>query len=75
MSNSVTEMARAMTSARPKFVVHHQLVVTLVLFHLATVDAGIFPEKIVNLRANYLQQIRDLHSLFENGVITEFQEH
>ena len=41
-----------------------------------TVSAGISPGKFVNLRANYLQQIRDLHSLFENGAITEceFQE-
>ena len=41
-----------------------------------TITAGISPGKIANLRSNYLQQMRDLHLLFENGAITEceFQE-
>ena len=33
--------------------------------------SGISPGKIANLRSNYLQQMRDLHALFESGAITE----
>lgn len=37
---------------------------------------GISPGKLANLRSNYLQQLRDLHSLLESGAINdrEFQE-
>ena len=37
---------------------------------------GISPGKTANLRSNYLQQKRDLHSMYENAAITkrEFQE-
>ncbi len=37
---------------------------------------GISPGKIANLRSSYLQQMRELHSLFESGALTEseFQE-
>ena len=37
----------------------------------STPTAGISPGKVANLRSNYLQQMRDLHSLFESGAITE----
>ena len=36
-----------------------------------TSGSGISPAKLANLRSNYLQQMRDLHSLFESGAITE----
>ena len=46
------------------------------LTSIPTGSAGISPGKVTNLRSNYLQQMRDLHSLFESGAITEseFQE-
>ena len=74
MTTAVTEMARAMTSggsSAPTFSVTAGTPPTG-----PTTTAGISPGKIANLRSNYLQQIRDLHSLFENGAITEceFQE-
>lgn len=42
----------------------------------ARTSVGISPGKIANLRSNYLQQLRDLHSLLESGAINddEFQE-
>ena len=33
--------------------------------------ATISPAKLANLRSNYLQQMRDVHSLFERGAINE----
>jgi len=64
---AVTEMARAMTptggraSPAPS---------------TFTPTAGISSGKVANLCSNYFQQMRDLHSLFECGAITdkEFQE-
>ena len=68
LTTAVTEMARAMTSSAPASAVNTGT--------LPTTTAGVSPGKIAILRSNYLQQIRDLHSLFENGAITEceFQE-
>jgi len=34
-------------------------------------SSGISPGKVVNLHSNYLQQMRDLHQLFECGALTE----
>ena len=34
-------------------------------------SAGISPSKVANLRSNYLQQMRDLHSLYASGALTE----
>jgi len=66
LTTAVTEMARAMTptgriSPAPS---------------TYTPTARISPGKVAILRSNYLQQMRDLHSLFESGAITdkEFQE-
>jgi len=67
LTTAVTEMARAMTPtggrASPAPSTY-------------TPTAGISPGKVANRRSNYLQQMRDLHSLFESGAITdkEFQE-
>ena len=36
-----------------------------------TTSGGISPAKVANLRSNYLQQMRDLHMLFESGAISE----
>jgi hypothetical protein len=36
-----------------------------------TPSAGISPSKVANLRSNYLQQMRDLHSLYASGALTE----
>ena len=69
LTTAVTEMARAMTSGGSSITAGTPPTGP-------TTTAGISPGKIANLRSNYLQQIRDLHSLFENGAITEceFQE-
>jgi len=67
LTTAVTEMARAMTPtggrASPSPSTY-------------TPTAGISPGEVANLHSNYLQQMRDLHSLFESGAITdkEFQE-
>ena len=67
LTNAVSEMARAIgganTSASPST-------------STPRCSTGFSPGKIANLRSNYLQQMRDLHSLFESGAITEneFQE-
>lgn len=38
--------------------------------------SGISPSKLAGLRSSYLMQLKDLHSLYESGAIseTEFQE-
>ena len=36
-----------------------------------TTSCAISPAKLASLRSNYLQQMRDLHSLFEGGAINE----
>ena len=61
LTTAVTEMAKAMAptgraSPAPT---------------TCTLAAGISPGKFANLRSNYLQQMRDLHLLFENGAITD----
>ena len=75
LTTAVTEMARAVTAAGSPSTAH----ATASMLPAQTgpiTSAGISPGKIANLRSNYLQQIRDLHSLYENGAITEceFQE-
>ena len=37
----------------------------------ASPSTGLSPNKIACLRSNYSQQLRDLHSLFETGALTE----
>lgn len=37
----------------------------------AAPSAGISPSKVANLRSNYLQQMRDLHSQYASGALTE----
>ena len=34
-------------------------------------SVGFSPGKVANLRSNYLQQMRELHTLFECGALTE----
>lgn len=70
LTTAVSDMAKAMTppttpNSRVAAVSQDAAAVT-----------GISPGKIANLRTNYLQQMRDLHSLFESGALneTEFQE-
>ncbi len=73
LTTAVSEMAKAIchptsTSTTPPTCVS--------AISQESVPTGISPGKIANLRTNYLQQMRDLHSLFENGALsdTEFQE-
>ena len=42
----------------------------------STTSSSISPAKLADLRSNYLLQLRDLHSLYESGAISEseFQE-
>ena len=42
----------------------------------SSTSVGYSPGKVANLRSNYLQQIRELHTLFECGALTqdEFKE-
>jgi len=37
----------------------------------STIETGISPAKVVNLRSNYLQQIWDLYGLYESGATSE----
>lgn len=70
LTSAVSEMARAMTAggATP-----HS---TPAPAGPSTTSEGISPGKVANLRSSYLQQMRELHSLFESGALTdyEFQE-
>jgi hypothetical protein len=74
LTAAVTQMARAITSSGSSVPMSSATASTPSTG--PTTTAGISPGKVANLRSNYLQQIRDLHSLFENGAITEreFQE-
>ena len=67
LTTAVTEMAKAMATPTGR---------ASPATTTSTPAAGISPGKVANLRSNYLQQMRDLHSLFESGAITdsEFQE-
>ena len=38
---------------------------------VGSTNSGVSPSKLANLRSNYLQQMRDLHSLYESGAINE----
>lgn len=70
LTTAVSDMAKAMS---PPTTPNSRVVA--VTQDSATIT-GISPGKIANLRTNYLQQMRDLHSLFESGALneTEFQE-
>ena len=61
LTTAVTEMAKATISQQSQD---------------PAAPTGISPGKIANLRTNYLQQMRDIHSLFESGALNEkeFQE-
>lgn len=65
LTTAVAEMAKAITSPTNKN--------TPISSDGAALGAalGISPGKIANLRASYLQQMRDLHSLYECGAVTE----
>jgi len=67
LTTALSDMARVMTTPGPPNSTHAIPV---------SATTGISPGKIANLRTNYLQQLRDLHSLLENGAISdkEFQE-
>ena len=60
---AVTEMAKAITpnSSKPQSVEPAT----------GSSSCSISPAKLATLRSNYLQQMRDLYSLFESGAINE----
>ena len=60
LTSAMTQIARAKTpSSQPS------------VLTTSTASGGISPAKMANLRSNYLQQIKDLHMLFENGAMSE----
>ena len=65
LSAVVTEMAKAMTSPKTPSMPSTS--------DSVPASIGISPGKVANLRASYLQQMKDLHSLFENGAINEVE--
>ena len=58
LTSAVAEMAKAIA-------LQHAPTAT------ASPSTGLSPNKITCLRSNYLQQLQDLHSLFEMGALTE----
>ena len=74
LTSAVTEMAKANDTPRGSCSIDPVNAGGNVQPPIAAV--GISPSKIANLRSNYLQQLRDLHSLLESGAINdrEFQE-
>ena len=63
LSTAVTEMAKVMTGVRSASATPTS--------STPTTQTGISPGKIANLRSNYLQQMRDLHLLYESGALTD----
>lgn len=70
LTSAVSEMARAMTGGAAAHSTSSAPAGS------STTSEGISPGKVANLRSSYLQQMRELHSLFESGALTqcEFQE-
>ena len=64
LTSAVTQMAQVMTPPSQSYS-------TTELSGNTSITACISPAKLANLRSNYLQQMRDLHSLFECGAISE----
>lgn len=68
LTNAVTEMAKAMVQHHTK-----NTSPSNTISNNATTGHGFSPAKLANIRSNYLQQMRDLHSLYESGAITEME--
>ena len=68
LTSAVAEIAKAMAQ-------QHSSVSSQLSAHVpsstTTTSNGVSPAKLADLRSNYLRQMRDLHSLFECGAITE----
>ena len=62
LASAVAEMAKAIVQ-------QHTPAVAQVTS--ASASTGVSPSKIANLRSSYLQQMQDLHALFETGALTE----
>lgn len=67
LSTAVTEMAKAMTGVKSS----SESVTQSPALLTPTTQTGISPGKIATLRSNYLQQMRDLHLLYESGALTD----
>ena len=59
LTSALTQIAGAMTPA------------SLPSSSSTATPTGISPAKMASLRSNYLQQMRDLHMLLENGAISD----
>lgn len=68
LTTAVSDMAKAMT---PAYNFPSPIATTNQTSNQAT--TGISPGKIASLRTNYLQQMRDIHSLYENGALNEVE--
>ena len=68
LTTAVSDMAKAMS---PTTTFPSAMATTTQTSNQAA--AGISPGKIATLRTNYLQQMRDIHSLYENGALNEVE--
>lgn len=69
LTNAVTEMAKAMTNQHTS--VHQPARSQPSSVSSDSSSGGVSPAKLANLRSSYLQQLRELHSLYECGAINE----
>ena len=66
LTHAVTEMAKAIITQQQAGQTTPAQPTTS-----GSTSTGVSPAKLASLRSNYLQQMRDLHSLYETGAITE----
>ena len=74
LTSVVSEMAGAITSQRSRLSssqVVHSPAVSAQASSGPSASTGISPRKTANLQSNYLQQTRELHTLFECGALTQ----
>ena len=69
LTSAVTQMVQVMTPPASQ----SHCVMGLSGNLSASTSTGISPAKLANLRSSYLQQMRELHSLFESGAISELE--
>lgn len=70
LTNAVTEMAKAMTHQQGHVQQASQSQLSSIPQSGSSSD-GVSPAKLANLRSSYLQQLRELHSLYECDAINE----
>lgn len=73
LTTAVSEMARAMSNSPVPLNSPAGIPQTQMIAEATRAPTGISPGKVANLRTNYLQQMRDLHALYENGALSEIE--